>query len=161
MRPWCAVLSSKPGSLSTQLSGKSHKSVHLWDWRACPSSLGFPNGSTVKNPYTIQEIPGSGRAPGGENDNPLQYTCLKKVPRTEEPGSLWSIGSQRVNTAERRSHSHSPAVYGQANCLRENLIFDMASQMPCWNHNPHLPFTMKLRCLFIHYKATAGEGSVL
>ena len=35
----------------------------------------------------------SGRSPGGGNDNPLQYSCLK-VLRTEEPGGLQSMGSQ-------------------------------------------------------------------
>ena len=38
-------------------------------------------------------IPGSGRSPGG--GNPLPYSCLEN-PWTEEPGGLWSIGSQRV-----------------------------------------------------------------
>ena len=40
-------------------------------------------------------IPGWGRAPGGGNGNPLQYSCLKKIPWTEEPGGLQSMGSQR------------------------------------------------------------------
>ena len=33
-----------------------------------------------------------GRAPGGGNGNPLQYSCLK-TPWTKEPGGLQSIGS--------------------------------------------------------------------
>ena len=41
---------------------------------------GFPGGSTVKNPPAnagdMGSIPGSGRSPGGGNDNPLQYSCL-------------------------------------------------------------------------------------
>ena len=40
-------------------------------------------------------IPGSGRSPGGENGNPLQCSCLK-IPWTEEPGGMQSMGSQRV-----------------------------------------------------------------
>ena len=39
-------------------------------------------------------IPGSGRSPREGNGNPLQY-CLE-YPWTEEPGSLQSIGLQRV-----------------------------------------------------------------
>ena len=39
-------------------------------------------------------IPGSGRSAGGGHGNPLQNSCLGN-PR-EEPGRLWSIGSQRV-----------------------------------------------------------------
>ena len=38
----------------------------------------------------LGSIPGSGRAPGEENGNPLQYSW------TEEPGRLRSMGSQRV-----------------------------------------------------------------
>ena len=42
--------------------------------------MGFPGGSVVKNPPTSAEgvglIPGSGKSPGEENGNPLQYSCL-------------------------------------------------------------------------------------
>jgi len=41
---------------------------------------GFPGGSVVKNLPANEEdlssIPGSGRSPGEENGNPLQYSCL-------------------------------------------------------------------------------------
>ena len=40
-------------------------------------------------------IPGSGRSLGTGNGNPLWYSCLK-IPRTEEPGGLQSMESQRV-----------------------------------------------------------------
>ena len=43
-------------------------------------------------------IPGLERSPGGENDNPLQYPCLKN-PMAEEPGGPQSMGSQRVHGA--------------------------------------------------------------
>ena len=45
--------------------------------------LGSPSGSVVKEPTCNVgdtgdwgSIPGSGRYPGGEHDNPLQYSCL-------------------------------------------------------------------------------------
>ena len=45
---------------------------------------GFPCGTMLKNlPATAGNarvaglIPGSGRSLGGENDNPLQYSCLE------------------------------------------------------------------------------------
>ena len=42
--------------------------------------LGFPGGSVVKNSLANAGddslIPGSGRSPGEENGNPLQYSCL-------------------------------------------------------------------------------------
>ena len=53
-------------------------------------------------------IPGSGKSPGEVNGYPLQYSCLEKekathpnilawrIPWTEDPGWLQSMGSQRV-----------------------------------------------------------------
>ena len=45
---------------------------------------GFPGGIVVKNPPAnagdardMGFIPRSGRSPGGQNDNPLQYSCLE------------------------------------------------------------------------------------
>ena len=43
----------------------------------------------------LGSIPGLGRSPGEGNGNPLQYYCWK-IPWTEEPGRLQSMGSQRV-----------------------------------------------------------------
>ena len=56
----------------------------------------------VKNPPSnagdvrdAGSIPGSGRSPGEGNGNPLQYLAWR-IPWTEEPGRLQSIGLQRV-----------------------------------------------------------------
>ena len=42
--------------------------------------MGFPGGSVVKNPPAnagdVGSARGSGRPPGEENGNPLQYSCL-------------------------------------------------------------------------------------
>ena len=40
-------------------------------------------------------IPGSGRSPAEENGNPLSILAWR-IPGTEEPGGLQSMGSQRV-----------------------------------------------------------------
>ena len=60
----------------------------------------FPGGSdgkeSVCNEGDLGSIPGSVRSPGEGNGNPLQYSCLGKVPWTEEPGGLQPKGSQRV-----------------------------------------------------------------
>ena len=46
-----------------------------------PPMLGFPGGSDGKesacNAQDLGLIPGSGRAPGEGNGNPLQYSCLE------------------------------------------------------------------------------------
>ena len=60
---------------------------------------GFPGSSVAKesacNPGDSGLISGSRRSPGGENGNPLQYSCLENS-MTEEPGGLQSMGLQRV-----------------------------------------------------------------
>ena len=52
----------------------------------------------VKNPPVkagdirdVVSIPGSGRSPGGGHSNTLQFLAWR-IPRTEEPDGLWSIG---------------------------------------------------------------------
>ena len=47
-------------------------------------NIGFPAGSVVENPPAnaggtgdMGLIPGLGRFPGGENGNPLHYSCLE------------------------------------------------------------------------------------
>ena len=61
-------------------------------------------------------IPGLGRSPGGGHDNPLQCSCLEnpmdRIPWTEGPGGLQSIGSHRVvhdlmDLAQHRCAQHS------------------------------------------------------
>ena len=60
---------------------------------------GFPGGSDSKesgcNLGDPGLIPGLGGFPGEGNGNPFQYSCLEN-PMEEEPGGLWSLGSQRV-----------------------------------------------------------------
>ena len=61
---------------------------------------GFPVGTEVKDPPVnagdtrdTALIPGWGRSPGVGNSNPLQYPSWK-IPWTEEPGGLQSMGSK-------------------------------------------------------------------
>ena len=58
---------------------------------------GFLAGSdgTCNKGYLVS-IPGSRRSLGERSGNPLQYSCLENGQRTEEPGGLQSMGSQRV-----------------------------------------------------------------
>ena len=70
----------------------------------------------VKNPLAGSgdprdgvSIPGSERSSGVGSGNPLQHSC-QKIPRTEEPGRLQSMGSQRVGhdwvCAHACAHTH-------------------------------------------------------
>ena len=53
--------------------------------------LGFPDDSVLKNlPANVGDessIPGSGRSPGEENGNPLQYSCLGSL---MDRGAWWA-----------------------------------------------------------------------
>ena len=58
------------------------------------ANLGFPSGSTVKNPPANAgdsgdsgSVPGLVRSPGEENGNPLQYSCLDNP---MDFGSWWA-----------------------------------------------------------------------
>ena len=50
---------------------------------------------SVCNVGDLGLIPELGRSPGEGNGNPLQYS-RQKMPWTEEPGGLQSMGLQRV-----------------------------------------------------------------
>ena len=67
-------------------------------------SLGFPGGSDGKesacNAEDLDSVPGSGRSPGEENGNPLQYSCLEN---SMDRGALWitvHVVTQELDTTE-------------------------------------------------------------
>ena len=77
-------------------------SAHLDLTWATPISRGASVvAQMVKNLPAMQETwvwsLGQEDPPAGGNGNPLQYSCLgNPMARGEEPGGLWSMGSQRV-----------------------------------------------------------------
>ena len=58
--------------------------------------LSFQGGTVVKNPpadaVDVSSIPGSGRSPGEENTNPLQYSCLKNA----RDRGVWCVTEQNI-----------------------------------------------------------------
>ena len=76
--------------------------------------ISFPGGSDgkesackVRDP---DSTPGLGVSPGEGNGYPLQYSCLEKSPRTEEPGGLQSMGFQswtRLSNTHTHTHTHT------------------------------------------------------
>ena len=79
----CASLTTLPGTTISALGARkqptgSHKVV-----KTAPANAGG-----VRDAGSIPEL---GRSPGEGKGNPLQYHAW-----TEEPGRLWSVGSQRV-----------------------------------------------------------------
>ena len=78
-------------------------------------TLGFPSGSTVKNPPVnagdpghADLISGSGRSLEGRNDNSLQYSCLENLMTR---GAWWAIGSQRVGHNSANIHNDSTIFF--------------------------------------------------
>ena len=86
--------------------------VHMCCIYSSPKrEMGFPGGSDGKdstcNISCWRSIPGLGRFPGEGNGNPLQYSCLEKPSRTEEPDGLQSMSSQRVrHNWATNTHTH-------------------------------------------------------
>ena len=82
----------------------------------------------VKNPPATQETQGTRIQSLGwedpleeENGNPLQYSCLKKIPWTEMPGRLQSVGSQKGHTTEQLTFARAPLLRGRARPLGSQL----------------------------------------
>ena len=78
--------------------GRPRDGISLFDGRW----QGFPGGAGSEIPPASAEdvtdagsIPGSGRSPGEENGNSLQYSC-PGIPWTEEPGGLQSMGVKSI-----------------------------------------------------------------
>ena len=79
-------------------------------------SLAFPGGSVVKNlpadagdAGEVGSIPGSGRPPGGGNDSPLKYSCLKN-PMDRRAWRATVHGVTRVGH-DLSAHSHTLFLY--------------------------------------------------
>ena len=78
-------------------------------------------------------IPGLGRSPEEENDNPLQYSCLE-TPWTEEPGGLESMGPPREGHDRMTNNT---AYYGNA-CKQNSLclpVYCYSQQVKCLDHS--------------------------
>jgi len=61
--------------------------------------LGFPSGSAIKSPPAVQELrfPSLGQKVPLEREMATRSSILAwRIPWTEEPGRLQSMGSQRV-----------------------------------------------------------------
>ena len=92
---------------------------------------GFPGGSDGKesawNAGDLYSIPGLGRSPGEGNGYPLQYTHSSilawRIPWTEEPGRLQSMGLQRVGCNwVTNTHPPTPPTHTQAQESRASML---------------------------------------
>ena len=69
--------------------------------------MGFPGGSVGKetaysagNTRVMGSIPGLGRSPGGGHGRGNSSILAWRIPWTEEPGGLQSIGHKELDTSE-------------------------------------------------------------
>ena len=92
----------------------------------CLLFMGFPVDSVVKNPPANARdsgsISGSGRAPGGGNSNPLQYSCLRNP---MDRGAWWttqSIGLQRVRYNLQLSTNAHYQLLQYISCIYQNTF---------------------------------------
>ena len=80
---------------------KGHEYVPIQLFVKISDSLGFPGGAVVKNPPAnagdMDLIPGLGRFPGEGNGNHSSILAWK-IPWTDEPGGLQSMGLQKNQT---------------------------------------------------------------
>ena len=93
----CIMCLPRPWALVRQV-GLTPEAIDLG---AVYAAMGSPGGAVVQNlpantgdTGDMGSIPERGRAPGRGNGNPFQYSCLR-IPGTEEPGGLQSVGLQR------------------------------------------------------------------
>ena len=75
-------------------------------------------------------IPQSGRSPEGGQGNPLQHTAWR-IPWTEEPGRLQSLGLQRVRHDQ--SEHADTHMYHVLDKTWPKPQYFIAQLQPCWN----------------------------
>ena len=92
----------------------THQKSNLVDaMESSQHGMGFPSGSVPKSlpanagdARDMVSIPGSGRSPGGESDNPLQYSCLGN----SMDGGTWEAtvhGVTEPNTTQQLNNNKS------------------------------------------------------
>ena len=111
---WRTPGTGEPGGLPSM---GSHRVGHDWSDLAAAAAAAtlyaFPGGSDGKESACTAgdpgSVPGLGRSPGEGNGTRLQYSCLR-IPWTEEPGGLHSMGSQKSD-ATAHTHIHTGMLY--------------------------------------------------
>ena len=93
----------------------SHQSCEVGTSRG----RGFPSGSAVKNPPTMQEMwvqSLGGEDPLEEEMAPHSRILAWRIPRTEEPGGCSPWGFREPDTPERLGRATPQPVTGKASC---------------------------------------------
>ena len=104
----------------------------------------FPDGAAVKHPLANEGdardtglIPGSGRSPGGDHDNPLQYFCLENPMDRRTWGTTVHM-VERSQTQLSVHHTLSPKLW-QPHIF---LLFFLFQNVIEWYHMLHSLFRL-------------------
>ena len=97
------------------------------------SSRDFPGGPVVKNPPANAGDMGliPGRSPGGENSNPLQYSCLKNP---TDGGARWAAvhgAAVRHDHATEQAHKEPQALLLHLTKLHSKCLARRATPQFC------------------------------
>ena len=84
-----------------------------------PQCPGFLGSSVVKNPPAsagaVGSIPGSGRSPGEENGNPLQYSCLHNpMDRRAWQATVHGVARVGHDLATKQQYTQCPSRAGSS-----------------------------------------------
>jgi len=86
------------------------------------------------NAGDLGSIPGLGRSPEERNGNPLQYSCLR-IPWTEEPGGLQSMGLQS-RTYTHLTHTYTRWLwFSQYTCINIYVTIDNVCHLTKYSGN--------------------------
>ena len=98
----CVLLSERSQSVTATYRLSESKYMIFWEKQHYADSRASQVALVIKNPPAntgdirdASSIPASARSSGGGHGNPLQYSCWR-IPWTEKPDGLQSMGSQRV-----------------------------------------------------------------
>ena len=120
---------------------------HKLSYKPIFSSTGFPGGPLMKKTSANAEdagdavsIPGSGRPPGGGNDNPLQYSCLESpMERGRLLGYSTWVGKEWNMTEQLSKNIHTH--FSSTRCLVVNSKYSVFTM----GWTPNIPKEIKLR----------------
>ena len=117
--------------------------------------MGFPGDSKVKNTLAstgdMGSISGSGRSPGGENGNPLQYSCLGHLTDTGWRAAVHGIAESDMT--ERLCNSNKANVTASSvlspvmkDSISSNILWTLVSLKVKFKETD----TETIKCLCVH-----------
>ena len=109
-------------SMDCMVQGVTNSRTWLSDFH-CASQVALEVKNLSAKAGDTGSIPGWGSSPRGGNSNPLQYSCWR-IPWTEQPGGLQSLGSQRVrqNWSDLAHASNSLVFKVEMSLTSENCL---------------------------------------